>query len=117
MALSNEYKIKILRFLGYPFGTIDSTSMDYSNLVVRKLAAISGDAQSEVELLIESIIEADTRLDLQLKQAGIKRIDEIEFSENGRSTLKSEKARLVGDLSSLIGLPVMKRSGMGSVVV
>jgi len=117
VALSSAQKTKILRLLGWPYGTLVSTSLDYSNIVKRQLDGISGDAQTEVESLLTRLDTIDTQLDAKLKQAGIKRLDDIEFYQDSHKVLKSEKNRVLIDLATLIGIPMRSCGANGNVVV
>jgi hypothetical protein len=123
MALSAAQKNKIVRLLCYPFGTLVSTSMDYSNIISRNLDLIADEAQTEVELLLESIEQTDTQIDAAVKTAGIKRIDDIEFfggnEPSKADVLRKEKNRYLRDLSSLVGIPSRcgQMNQMGNICV
>lgn len=118
MALLIDQKYKILRYLGYSFGTIETTSLDYSNIVTKRLDAITGAAQTEVEQVLLWIDQTETELDAKIKQAGVKRIDDIEFFENSHNVLKSEKTRYIKELSQMLGLPKLNQNSMmGDVIV
>lgn len=117
MALDEKQKYKIMRLLGYPFGTIDPNSMDFSNFWTQRLTTILPAAQVEVEFLLDELDAIDAQLQSKIAQAGIKRIDDIEFYENSHKVLKSEKMRVINDLSQLLGLPNLKGKSVSGVIV
>jgi hypothetical protein len=116
--LADAQKLKILRLLGYPFGSIDPSSLDYSNLLSKRLDEVGNDAVTEVEALLDQLDAIDSQLSAKISQAGIKRIDDIEFFEGSHKVLKSEKHRVISDLSSLLGIPNRSRGGfVGAILV
>jgi len=118
MALSSSQKITILRLLGYPFGTIDPTSVDFSNVVRDKLAAVQNEAQVEVEKILSWIDETDDQLDKAVAKSNVKSVDDIEFFEGSHLTIENQKKRLLRDLSQLLGIPSRCRGGaMGDVYI
>lgn len=122
MAFSVAQKNKIMRLLCYPYGTLVSTSLDYSNIIARNFDDITAEAQAEVEQLLEYIDQTDDQLDSAINTAGIKRIDDIEFFGGNEPSkadiLRKEKKRYVNDLSCLLGIPSRcGGSGMGNVCV
>jgi len=122
MALSTTQTFRILRLLCYPRGTTDSTSMDFSNIISGKLSSITGDAQVEVEKLLEWIDEIEDQLDKSFANAGVKRIDDIEFFGNDGPSkvdlLRKEKSKYLNELAIFIGIANRcSGSSMGCVVV
>jgi hypothetical protein len=122
MALSAAQKNKIIRLLCYPYGTLISTSLDYSNILVGKLNLVADEAQTEVEQLIQWIDQTDDQIDAAINTSGIKRIDDIEFfggnEPSKADVLRKEKKRYLNDLSALLGIPSRcGGSGMGNVCV
>lgn len=116
--LSEAQKFEILRTLCYPYGTLDPTSMDYSTTVERRLNGINGQAQIEVEKILEWISQTEDQLDNLIGSQRVKRVDDIEFFENPTDDLRRDRRRYIDDLCSLIGLRSRCKSGsMGSVCV
>lgn len=116
MALDDTQKMRILRFLCYPYGTLDNTSLDYSKIVSDKLAKVDGAAQVEVEQLISWIDETDDQIDKAINSAGVKSVDDIEFFGDGEGSksdvLRRDRGRYLSDLSALLGIPSMCRGRM-----
>jgi hypothetical protein len=116
--LSEAQKYKIIRHLCYPNGTLDSGSLDYSNIVVGKLNRIDGQAQIEVEQLLEWIDQTEDQIDASVGSQRVKRVDDIEFFENSTDELRKQKSKYINDLSSFIGIPSRCKGGvMGGVCV
>lgn len=123
MAFTSAQKSTIIRLLCYPYGTLVTTSLDYSKIVSDKLSNIADEAQTEAEKLLEWIDQTDDQIDSAINTAGIKRIDDIEFfGGNGEMSkadvLRKEKKRYLSDLASLLGIPSQCGGGnMGNVCV
>lgn len=117
MALTSPQKMIILRLLCYPLGTINTASVDFSNIINDRLTAISGDAQTEVEKVLEWIDETEVQIDSAITAQRVKRVDDIEFFEDQSSLLAKTKARYVRDLATMIGITSRCRGGMGNVIV
>lgn len=119
MALTTSQKNKILRILGYPYGTIDPASLDFSNIIKRKLDRVAMDSQVEVERILQWIDDLDEKRGQAIQQAGVKKIDDIEFTGDHHVVLMKEKNRYVRELSSLLGIyaPALQGSLVGGVCV
>lgn len=123
MALSDSQKNRILRLLCFPYGTLVSTSLDYSKIISDRLANLTAAGQVEVEEILEWIERTDEQLAKAINSSGVKRIDDIEFfgaSEGSKAdVLRKEKNRYISDLSSILGIPNMcrHRGSMGNICV
>lgn len=117
MALSETEKVKVLRHLGWPAKTLDSTSLSYSKMISDRLANVSAVMEAEVRQYLERIAILDDRLTKALSRAGVKRIDDIEFNGDEMPTLRKEKRRLVIELATLLDIGVQGGGMMGNVCV
>lgn len=115
MAFSESEKYKIIRFLGWNGGTLTPTNIYYSKNIVDKLTNIPEGAVVEAKEILAKIILLDGKQMGSTAQAGVKRVDDIEFFENGGSTavLAREKRRLCKELAELLGIPYC---GGGSIM-
>lgn len=109
--LTQPQKIKIVRTLGYPFGTIDESSTSYIRTIAQKIDAITGDAQAEVESILERIELIEEQRIASIAQAGVRRIDDIEFTGTQHSDLLGERKRQVMELAQLIDVPPLILAG------
>lgn len=123
MAFDNTEKHKIMRFLCYPANTLVPESTSYSKITADRLLNIPEEAEDEVRSILERISDLDDGLVAGVGQAGVKKIDDIEFfsSKEGGSKLdelRKERKRLIGEISSILDIPSMCRgSGMGNICV
>lgn len=116
--LSSSQKYEIIRLLGYPLGTLDETSIDFSNIITGKLNRIDGDAQVEVEKVLSWINETEDQVDKAIGTQRVKRIDDIEFFQNPTEELRRDRNKYLRMLSSMLGIPVRgMSSSMGSVCI
>lgn len=120
MALSNLQKLTVLKYLGLPLTSIDSTKLAFSNIINNRLNDVTGDYQTLVEDTLAKLEGTDQRLAKALTRAGVKAIDDIEFfGENAGRTefqiLRSEKNNLIIELANLLDISVPVGSAMGRV--
>lgn len=118
MAFTEGEKYKIIRFLGHNGGVLTPSNIHYSKQVSDKLTNVPEGAETEAREILQKIIALDGKQSTSINQAGVKRIDDIEFFENGgaTSTILNEKRRLIRELESLLGIPFCGPGGsMGSV--
>lgn len=120
MALTNLEKIKVLRYLGWPAKTIDSTSLSYSKIASDRLTGLDSDIESEVRYFMDRIAKLDDKLESGLARAGVKSIDDIEFNGEELTILRGEKKKLIRELAILLDLAILSGasgSSQGCVVV
>ncbi len=120
MAFTEGEKYKILRFLGWNGGTLNPADTHYSKTISDKLQRITEGAEEECRDILNKIIALDSKQTGSVAQAGVKRIDDIEFFENGGSTdvIGKERKRLIRELSSMLGIPNMSQGGvMGNICI
>ncbi len=122
MAFTDGEKYKIVRFLGWPANTIVTGSIGYSKIFSDHLVGLATEAETEVRSILTRIGALDTSLATAINQAGVKKIDDIEFfgaADGGTKTdeLRRERRRLIKELSSLLDIAVMGGGGMGNVSI
>lgn len=118
MAFTGSEKIKILKYLCFPGGTIDPTNVNYSKIISDRLTNVSADLETEIREVLAKIIALDTKQLNSASQAGVKKIDDIEFFGNSSDMIKKDKNRYVNELSGLIDIPNMcGGGGMGNVCI
>lgn len=119
MALTENEKLKVLRHLGWPAKTIDSTSLSYSKMVADRLDGVSAAMESEVRDYLEKFTTLENRLTKALSRAGVKSIDDITFNGEEMDVLRREKRRLANELGLVLDIHVNSLPGgsMGAVIV
>jgi hypothetical protein len=122
MAFTSEEKYKIIRFLGYPANTLRQGSLSYSKIISDRLLDLESPAEEEVRGILDRLDALDTSLQSGVSQAGVKRIDDIEFfgaSEGATKLeeLRRERRRLIKELAMLLDICAMTSGSMGDVCV
>lgn len=122
MAFTSEEKYKIIRYLGYPANTLVTTSLSYSKIISDRLLSLEAPAEEEVRSILDRILEIDSGLQSAVSQAGVKRIDDIEFfgaKEGGDklSELRRERRSLIKELAQLLDIALMSGGSMGNVCI
>lgn len=114
MALSDSKKMKIVTLLGWPGKTLVASSTHYNSLVYDRLNNLTPEIETLVKSKLTEIDSVDTKLSSALGKAGLRRIGDIEFYGEGQSfvDLKSEKKRLLRDLSEMLDIALVKRGGV-----
>lgn len=122
MALTQEIKFKVVMLLGYPSGVIIDGNKYYNRHIVENLAALPVELEPELTILLNRLKTTDDQLSSGLANAGVKRIDDIEFFENGLQHLRDERRKILSQLSNLFGIPMNSDangygSSMGNVCI
>lgn len=101
MALDNSQKAKIRRYLGYP----DASQLRYDRLE-DAMSGLSAEGEVEVEAILASLATLDAQRTSNLSYLNLKRAEEVEFYNGGTALLMQERARLIDELASILGVPV-----------
>ncbi len=108
MAFTEAEKVKMRLFLGFP------DVFQQSNPRLESVFDVIGsraDTETKVREIITAIEAADTKVNNVLAQAGVKRVDEVEFFQSSKgSNAAVDDARRngrmhVGRLSIILGVP------------
>lgn len=107
MAFTEAQRVKIRLSLGYPdvFRASNPRLEDAIDVVGER-----PDTQAEIETILARIAAADTKVNNVLEQAGVKRVDEVEFfgGSDGATSLdevRSHGRMWVNRLSIAFGVP------------
>jgi hypothetical protein len=106
MALDQTQKYTILRYLGWPIRTIDSTSSSYSNIINGRLTGFPDDAIAMLTPLLTRMAAIDTKLQGMVNQSNVKSIDDIEFFQDGTYDLRAERGKLIKEIASMMDMPI-----------
>ncbi len=119
MAFSESEKYKIIRYLCWPAGVLDPNNTSYSKIISDRLTNVLSGAETEARLVLNKIIDLDSKQSASVSQAGVKKIDDIEFFGNAPDVLRREKRKAVEELSSLLGIANLCSGGgvIGNVCV
>ena len=119
MALSDSRKMKIVTLLGWPGKTLVQSSTHYNSLVNDRLENLTPEIESLVKGMLTKIDDIDTKLNSSLGKAGLRRVGDIEFYGDGQSfsDLKTERKRLLKELSDITDIAYVKSGGVNVGVV
>lgn len=115
MALTDDQRASVRRYLGYP----DRIQGYYSDLE-GAMDALSTAGEAQVVTILTKLATLETRIETNWSTQNIKRAEEVEFfGPEGVQSLLAEGNRLVKQLASLLGVAVLcsafsggSRSGM-----
>lgn len=94
-------KVKIMVNLGHSPKLIDPDSVDFNPRLNSKFN-VSEAIETEVKNILTKITALESKEYSSVSQAGVKRIEDIEFFENGGATTQIKKQK--NDLSKLIAM-------------
>lgn len=111
MALDQELKNKIIFHLGYPGKVLIASSTHYNSVVNSRLNNLDVYTEDIVDGLIIQLDETRTKISSTQNKGNVKRIGDIEFdTARGSDFVTNHYRRLSKELSSLLDIPIMKRS-------
>lgn len=98
-------KAKTMIFLGHSPNLIDPDSADYNPRINGKFN-VSEFVETEARSLLTKIEALEAKEDASMSHAGVRRVDDIEFFENGGTTTQLKKRRmdLIKRLSTLFDI-------------
>jgi hypothetical protein len=111
---SQQYAI--LRYLGWPIRTIDSTSLSYSKILSDRLTQFPDDAITIVQSLLDRLTAIDAQLQTMIARSNVKSVDDIEFFEDGTMELRKERQKVIKEIASLLDFPIGPGARGGSMV-
>jgi len=114
MALTSEQKMRITTLLGWSAKTLISGSTHYSSYISDKLNSLNEDAETIIIEYLTRIQNIDTKLDASFAKDNIRRVDDIEFFGDNMSKMRSERKKLLCELSDLTDIP--NKKGCGSSI-
>lgn len=114
MALSTSTKLKIVTNLGWPAKTLVVSSTHYNSMIADRLNNLTPEIETLVNAKLTLVETLNSKLTSSLGKAGLKRIGDIEFFENGQAfiDLKNEKNRYLNELSDLLDIKKVKSGGV-----
>jgi hypothetical protein len=119
MAFTTEEKQKIVRVLGWPYGVIVTTSLDYNTVVNSKLNTVTTDAEEAVKGLLSRMDKLDAQLEKALCRTSATQIGDIRLNQEEIPTLRRERKRVIMEISEFLGIAYVSNigSGMSNVCV
>jgi hypothetical protein len=109
--LSNKQKYEIVFNLGYPPKILDEGSLYYSRFIDRELSSANEFVQDQAIELLKDIKEIKGKIKKAPDSFKVAQVGEIRFNlDSGPDLLKNELNRTLKELSSLLDLPLYKKS-------
>jgi hypothetical protein len=100
--LTATERTSIRYFLGY-----SETSVIGSSPLESAMDSVSATAETRIRLLITRLDAVETAMQTGISQAGLKRVEDVEFYQGGQSDDQGHQGRLLcSALGSLLGVPV-----------
>ncbi len=118
MALSNEDKFRVVYSLGYAGKVLVVGSREYNSIINDRLADLDAFTQDAVEELLTKIDTSKTKLNTSSDDFKVKQVGDIHFNiKTGSSLINKEYKRLLKELSALLDIPLMVKTGTNFSVV
>jgi|SRR5210317_2017028 hypothetical protein len=116
MALSTEQKHDVVFYLGYAGSVLLPDSTNYNSIINDRLNETNQIIEDQVDSLLTQISDSREKLLALQGQGKLKQVGDIVFNtDNNERTLKMDYNRLLKELSSLLDIPLRKKSRMGNV--
>lgn len=117
MALTDSQKHKVIYYLGWSGLTLVVGSTQYNTIVNNRLT----DLNSHIELIVLGILERLESLDAKLAAAACRlsasEVQDIVLNPDEIRMLRSERKRLIRELSDHLDIPIEKSGGVNVGVV
>jgi hypothetical protein len=111
MALTQTQKYTVLRYLGWPLKTIDSTSLSYSNIISDRLSDFPTDAEAMLIALLDRVAAIDTQLQAMVARSNVKSVDDIEFFEDGTYETRRERSKVIREIAVMVDIAMGPGAG------
>lgn len=111
MALSDQEKLDVIFYLGWPGKTLIEGSTDYSKIIADKMENLSAPIELRVKGLLTKIVAIDERIEGALCRMAAKKVGDIETNSDELYLLRKERMNYLRELSDLLDIPLMKQGG------
>lgn len=117
MALTADQKHKVIFYLGWSGLTIVTGSTQYNSVVNNRLTEITAEIEAIVLGVLARLDSLDSRLDAAACRLSASEVDGIVLNPDEVRMLRSERKRLIRELSDLLDIPIEKSGGSNVGVV
>lgn len=112
MAFTTQQKQDIVYYLGWPGKTILVDSTHYNSVVASRLINLIPEIEAQATSLVDRIKAIDKILSTGLLcRASTLEVGDIKINPEERHILRSERKKVIGELSDLLDIDVMKSGG------
>lgn len=117
MALTLQQQQDIVYYLGWPGKTIIQGSTHYNSVIASRLINLNDVIEAQAIALVTRIVNIDTILVKYTSRALVLEIQDIKLNPAEAARLRTERRKIIGELSDLLDIDVNKSGGGGSVNV
>lgn len=114
MALTDTYKHKIVRFLGYSAKSIIVGSTEFKSALNSALNDLDAVSEASAVALVDRIEDLDERLVGAIDRLSAKKVDDITLRDDELQQLRGERHRLTKELGRLLDIRPMSTGGVGA---
>lgn len=112
MAIEKADQFKIVTLLGWPIKTLIEGSTHYSKYISDKFTGLDEDSEGIILALLDRINAIDTKLTTSFSKDNIRRVDDIEFTGDNMTKMRSERTKLLCELSDMTDIENKKSCGV-----
>lgn len=117
MALSDKDKHRVIFYLGWSGLTIVAGSSQYNSVVNDRLGVVNVQIESLTKGILARLESLDTKLESAACRLSASEVDGIVLNEDEIYKLRSERKRLIRELSDHLDIPIEKSGGVNIGVV
>ena len=117
MALTDTQKYKVIFYLGWSGLTLVSTSTQYNSVVNDRVSDLNAEIERLVKGLLARLESLDAKLDAAACRLSASEVQDIVLNPEEIRMLRSERKRLIRELSDLLDIPIEKSGGVNIGVV
>ncbi len=111
MALSDTDKMRIVTLLGWPAKTLIIGSTHFSSWINDKLVSLTTPAEDLISDLLTRIENIDTKLSTDFGKDNVQKVDDITFFGNNLNRMRSERKKVLCELSDITTIPDQRSCG------
>lgn len=117
MALSDSEKHKVVFYLGWSGLTIVAGSTQYNSVVNNRLTNLNAEIENLVRGILDRLEMFDKKLDAAACRLSASEVQDIVLNKDEIRWLRSERKRLIRELSDHLDIPIEKSGGVNVAVV
>lgn len=118
MAFTDTEKNNIVYYLGWPAKTLVESSTHYQHVVNDRMINLSDAAETKTRSLLGELKKIDEKLEEARCRLSATKIGDITTNKDEIRMLKTERNRVIRELSRLLDIPTVKTGAyMADVVV
>lgn len=117
MALTATEKTKIIKYLGWPLKTLDSTSTHFNSIVNARLLNLTAEAEALIKGILKRIESLDDKMEAALCRLSTQQVGDIKLNNMELDQLKKEYIKRIRELSDATDIDIERSGGVNVGVV